>query len=60
MAAATHPGVVDARLRGHDAVVAEVASSQSYRLMMRDTRTHAILKVEAARDVALARSGPRT
>ena len=63
----------DARQRWHDYVYLRdnpasahrelwqhVSGCRAWLVVTRDTRTHAILKVEPARDVALARSGPGT
>src|SRR5207253_10850936 len=36
-----------------------VAGCRAWLVVTRDVRTHAILKVETARDVALARAGPK-
>ncbi len=36
-----------------------VAGCRAWLVVTRDTRTHAILKVETARDVALMQTGPR-
>jgi sarcosine oxidase subunit delta len=36
-----------------------VAGCRAWLVVTRDVRTHAILKVEPARDVALARAGPK-